>query len=314
MQHSTLKISKFGLGCWAMGGKSWSNGYSSGWSGIDEREITEAVLFAIDNGVNHFDNADCYGNGASEKLLGKILGAQTNNVIVASKVGHLKNDFVHAYVAKNIRQQCEKSLKNLNRDYLDIYYFHHGDFGENDCYLDEAIETMLRLKAEGKILELGLSAYSTQDFTRLVPKIKPAIIQSWAHLMDDKFIREKSVVRQLIEKYELAFIAFHPLNQGLLTGKYSASNPPVFEDGDHRKGQQKFTKEALEILEPKLKKIQEKFGDLTTVAVQYLLANPRVSSIIPGFRNKKQVEMNLRAFNAKPLTEEEIQFCREMFK
>ncbi|MCP4482806.1 MAG: aldo/keto reductase [bacterium] len=310
-----LKLSRMGLGCWTMGGKSWNNGYASGWSDVNEIDIREAILFAIDQGVRHFDNADCYGNGQSEKMLGRTLGNFKYNVTIASKVGYIKNEYKHAYTAKNIRKQCEKSLKNIKRDYLDLYYFHHGNFDKNDCYLDEAMAEMVKLKDEGKIREIGLSAYSTKDFLRLVPKIKPSIIQAWAHMMDDKFVRNKTLVRQMIDKYNLGFVAFSPLNQGLLTGKYFAEIPPIFDAGDHRRSQQKFTQESLEILQPKLEKIKTKFKNksLTQVAIQYLLANPSVSSIIPGFRNKAQVAANLIAVETRTLNDKELQFIRKTF-
>ena len=314
---NNIKIFRVGLGCWALGGRSWSNGHASGWADIDEFDVREAIDYAMENGVNHFDNADCYGNGRSEEMLGRILGDRKNDVVIASKVGHLKNEFEHAYIPQNIRQQCEKSLKNLGRDYIDIYYFHHGNFGKDDCYLDDAIDIMHRLQSEGKIRAIGLSAYTTADFVRLVPKIRPDVLQSWAHIMDDKFIREKTLVRQLLEKYKISFIAFSPLNQGLLLGKYSAKNPPKFGDGDHRKDLKKFSKKALEILEPKIEKLKECFGnstkDLSSVALKYLLANPVVGSVIPGFRNKAQVQMNLEAINTSPLTKEQIHYIECAF-
>lgn len=312
-----IKISEISLGCWTMGGLNFENGYSSGWGNVNQKEIEEAVLYAIDNGVNHFDNADCYGDGASEKLLGKILENKKNNVIISSKVGYIKNNYEHAYVSSNIIAQCEKSLKNLNRDYIDIYYFHHGNFGENDKYLDEAVKAMYKLKKSGKIKFIGLSAYTSSDFVRLVPKIKPDVLQSWANVLDNKFIAKNSLVDQVLEKEKISFIAFSPLAKGLLLGKYSLDNIPVFEDGDHRKGLKQFSREYLEIILPKIELLKKRFGktreELARMSLQYILYYKNVGCVIPGFRNIEQVKMNIEAAG-KPLNEEDVKYINEVMK
>ena len=95
--------------------------------------------------MNHFDNADVYGNGRAERMLARVLkklGVKTNNVIIATKVGHFHGTAEHAYEPNHIRHQCEQSLINLGRDYVDIYYFHHGNFGEKDKYLHPAADMM----------------------------------------------------------------------------------------------------------------------------------------------------------------------------
>jgi len=312
-----FEVSEISLGCWTLGGKSWSEGQSNGWDDVDEAEAIEAVNYGIDKGVNHFDNADVYGNGKAERMLAKALGAKTKKVIIATKVGHEKGTAEHAYEPQHIRHQCEQSLINLKRDHIDLYYFHHGNFGENDRYLDGAMEMMKKLKKEGKIRALGLSAYSQADFLRLAPKIKPDVLQSWANAMDTQYINDSSPVAALMKKEGMSFVAFSPLNQGLLLGKYSPKNPPKFPEGDHRLGDERFKKEFLEKLEPKIEKLKSKFGsetsDLSRVALQYLLSYNIVGCVIPGFRNKKQVEANL--FGADmALTKEEAEFIRSVFK
>lgn len=91
---------------------------------MDEEEIKKAVFYGLDKGVNHFDNADTYGNGRAERMLSRILGPKIKDVIVATKVGWFQGTAEHAYHPFHIRRQCEQSLINLNRDYIDIYYFH----------------------------------------------------------------------------------------------------------------------------------------------------------------------------------------------
>lgn len=299
-----------------MGGLNWVNGVPNGWANVDEKEITEAINYAIDRGVNHFDTADVYGNGRSERMLARILGKRTNTMVIATKIGHFPGTAEHAYDPLHIRHQCEQSLKNLSRDYIDLYYFHHGDFGKSDCYLDDAVAMMYRLKEEGKIRAIGQSAYSNEDFLRVVPKVKPDVLQSSASAMDDHYIADGSPVRKLLEERKMSFVSFGPLGQGLLLGKYSKTNPPKFEPGDHRANASRFSEENLAKLEPKLTRMKEKFGsqteNLARAALQYLLHYKVVGAVIPGFRNLAQVKVNLSAAD-KPLTDEEFEFIRKVF-
>jgi len=313
---SDIEVSEISLGCWTMGGLNWVNGMPNGWANVDEGEIAEAINYAIDKGVNHFDNADVYGNGRAERMLARILGDRINNFIIATKTGWFQGTAAHAFEPQHIRHQCEQSLINLNRDYIDLYYFHHGHFGDNDEYLDDAVEEMFRLKEEGKIRLIGQSAYSHEDFKKLIPKVKPDVLQSYANAMETIFIDETSPTRKLMEKNQISFIAFRPLGQGLLLGKYRKDDLPKFEDGDHRKGLDRFSVERLAELEPKLAQLKEKFGtsieDLARAALQYLLYYSFFGAVIPGFRNLKQVKVNLSAMD-KPLTDDEFKFINRVF-
>ncbi len=313
---TNIEISEISLGCWTMGGLNWVDGIPNGWANVDEKEIAEAINYAIDQGVNHFDNADVYGNGRAERMLARILGKRTNNFIIATKIGWFPGTAENAYEPKHIRHQCEQSLINLNRDYIDLYYFHHGYFGENDKYLDDAIEVLYKLKDEGKIRLIGQSAYSHEDFEKLIPKVKPDVIQSFASALDDRFLKDGSPTRKLLDKFEISFIAFGPLAQGILLGKYNASNPPKFESGDHRANAERFQLENLKQIEPKIEKLKAKFGssnqELSRTALQYLLYYKQVGAVIPGFRNLAQVKSNLSGMD-NPFTDEEFNFMKNVF-
>src|SRR5436190_8145297 len=130
-----VKVSEISFGCWTMGGLNWVNGTPNGWANVNEDEITAAIKVGLDAGVNHWDNADVYGNGKAERMLARCfdrLGVKSTDQIIATKVGHFPGTAEHAFDPLNIRHQCEQSLKNLKRDYIDLYYLHHGSFGEND--------------------------------------------------------------------------------------------------------------------------------------------------------------------------------------
>ena len=314
---SGVKVSEISFGCWTMGGLNWVDGQANGWAVVDEDEVTRAIKTAIDAGVNHFDTADVYGNGRSERMLARVfsrLGVRSSQFIIATKIGHFPGTAEHAYTPAHIRHQCEQSLINLRRDVLDLYYFHHGDFGPGDRYLAEAAGTMDRLVAEGKVRLKGQSAYSAEDFERIVPAVKPQVLQSWAHALDDRFIAQGSKVDRLMETCGTSFVAFSPLAQGRLLDKYDPKNPPQFEDGDNRKDRKEFGVDALARLRPKLQELKGRFGatteDLAAVALNYVLAHPRVACVIPGFRNERQARCNV-ASQGRNLSEADIKFVRE---
>ncbi len=311
-----VAVSEISFGCWTMGGPNWISGKPIGWGEINEDEIIAGIKAGLDAGVNHFDNADAYGNGRAERLLAQALqqlGVDSRRLVLATKVGHFRGTAEHAYEPLHIRRQCEQSLINLRRDYLDIYYFHHGDFGPGDRYLAGAVEEMARLVKEGKVRLVGLSAYSEEDFVRLVPVIRPQVLQSWAHALDDHFTREGSRVDRLMQEHRLSFVAFSPLAQGRLLDKFSPVQPPVFEPGDHRAGNEDFSAPALAALQPKLGQIKARFGatteDLAAVALNYVLASPRVCCVIPGFRNERQARCNVAAAG-RELAPLDVEFIR----
>jgi len=301
-----------------MGGLNWVNGNANGWANVDEGEIADAIKAGIDAGVNHFDNADVYGNGRAERMLRRVfdkLGVNTNEYVVATKVGHFPGTAEHAYTPAHIRHQAEQSLINLGRDHIDVYYFHHGDFGASDMYLDDAADVMDRLVEEGKVRVKGQSAYSSNDFLRVTPRVRPAVLQSWAHALDDQFIREGSPVSDLMAKESMTFVAFSPLAQARLLDKYDPANPPTFEPGDHRQNSRAFSAEAITALKPKLGKLKERFGDsiedLASVALNYVLAHPHVACVIPGFRNERQVRVNVGGAG-KAMSTEDVAYVREI--
>jgi aryl-alcohol dehydrogenase-like predicted oxidoreductase len=318
--NTDVKVSEISFGCWTMGGLNFVNGTPNGWANVNEDEITAGIKTAIDAGVNHFDNADVYGNGRAERMLARIfdkLGVKSTDFIIATKIGHFPGTAEHAYEPAHIRHQLHQSLINLKRDYVDVYYFHHGNFGSGDKYLPEAANVMDKLVKEGKVRIKGQSAYSSDDFERVVPVVKPAVLQSWAHALDDQYIRPGSRVQNLMEKYNMTFVAFSPLAQARLLDKYDPSKPPQFEPGDHRKDSKAFSAAAIAELKPKLQKLKGRFGstteDLAAAALQYVLAHPRVACVIPGFRNERQAKCNLAGVG-RSFTQDDLAFMNQTLK
>ena len=235
---SDVKVSEVSLGCWTMGGLNWVDGTPNGWANVDEDEVTSAIKRAVDAGVNHFDNADVYGNGRAERMLAralKKLGLKSEDYVIATKIGHFPGTAEHAFDPLHIRHQCEQSLQNLGRDYIDLYYLHHGDFGASGEWLQGAADTLDALVHEGKIRLKGQSAYSDEHFACAVPVVKPAVLQSWANALQPNFIKPGGVVPSLLVEHKMSYVAFSPLAQGLMLDKLDPENPPAFDAGDHRK-------------------------------------------------------------------------------
>jgi aryl-alcohol dehydrogenase-like predicted oxidoreductase len=315
--QTDVKVSEISFGCWTMGGLNWVDGQPNGWANVDENEVIEGIKYAIDHGVNHFDNADVYGNGRAERMLARAfdkLGLKSTDYVIATKLGHHRGTAEHAFHPAHIRHQCEQSLINLQRDYIDLYYFHHGDFGKDGELLDDAAATMDKLVADGKVRVKGQSAYSATDFARAAPKVRPSVLQSWAHALDDQFVRPGSPVSKLLEERGMTFVAFSPLAQGRLLDKFDPANPPTFEPGDHRKDSGAFSAQAIAELKPKLALLKSRFGDTTedlaAVALKYILAQPHVACVIPGFRNKRQAACNVAGAD-REFSPEDIAFIRE---
>jgi aryl-alcohol dehydrogenase-like predicted oxidoreductase len=311
-----LEVSEISLGCWTLGGRNWKEELPIGWADPDEKEVVDAVRYAVDHGVNHFDNADVYGNGRAERMLARALDGVKDDVIIATKVGHFPGTAEHAYAPLHIRNQCEQSLENLKRGRIDIYYFHHGDFGPEDRYLEGAVETVRALQEEGKIRYVGLSAYSGDDFERLVPVIEPDLLQAHANLLDTTFTRPGNRVTKLMRERGLSLVCFGPLSQGLLLDKFDAKNPPRFPPGDNRHGKKLFEAESLSKIHARLLQVKARFGptreDLARVAMQYLLAHEWVACPIVGFRNLDQVKCNVAAAD-KPLSAEDVTWLDSLF-
>ena len=160
---SGIKVSAIGLGCMAIGGPMMSRerGHQFYLGQVDDDRSIQAIRRAMDLGVNFFDTAAAYGAGHSERLLGRAIAGRRDKVVIATKFGKPVDEEDKWYgryanndeVLRNIRQECEASLRRLNTDYVDLYQFHLGDYP-----LDKAVEvrdTLEELVAEGKIRFYG---------------------------------------------------------------------------------------------------------------------------------------------------------------
>lgn len=331
-----LKLSEIGFGCWTMGGPNWNlfTGKPIGWADVDEADVVAGLKAGLDAGVNHFDNADIYGNGRAERLLRdclKKLGVKPSSVVIATKVGWFAGTSVHAYTPRHIRNQCEQSLENLGVEAIGLYYFHNPYFADWPHPLNrraemgarmpgnitDAAATMQELVKEGKVRVVGQSAYSVAEFERTIPITKPKVLQSRANMLVDEVIRPGSSVQKMMTEQGIRFVGFGPLGQGLLLDKFDPEKPPAFEEGDVRATNSAFTTEQLRGLKPKMQQVKAKFGEsveeLASAAIRFVASHPNVASVIPGFRNERQARCNVARADTARMTEGEMAWCRGVF-
>jgi len=312
-----LKVSEVSLGCWTIGGLNFVRDISAGWQGADDEQSLAGLRRGFELGVNHFDTADIYGNGHSERLLGAFLDdVPRDSVIVGTKVGWLEGSAPHRLHPLKIRQQFETSLYNLGTDHVDIYYFHNCDFGPDDLYLDEAAELMHRFRDEGKVRFIGQSGYAFDDFVRVCPTVEPDVLQFKHNALFHDWDDPESDLFGWADAHDLGMVVFGPLAQGALLGKYSSEDPPVFESGDNRLRNDWLTPEGLVKLDDALVALKERFGrstgDLVRMALQNSLHKSERAVVIPGFRNAAQVEMNVSA-SGSPLSDDDVAFIKKTF-
>nr|VFK28240.1 MAG: Predicted oxidoreductase [Candidatus Kentron sp. MB] len=205
----TLSLSPVIMGTWQVD--------RSYWTGVDDNGILRAVHAAFDVGVTTFDTAEEYGDGYSEQLLGKALGDRRQEAQILTKVSsdHLRHE--------QVVEACHRSLANLNTDYLDLYQIHWpgGSWGSKPTPIDETMEALLRLKEEGKIRAIGVSNFSLSQLQEVATygeifSLQPPYSLFWRHIDRD--------IRPYCEANGIRILAYSPLAQGLLTGKFKENH------------------------------------------------------------------------------------------
>jgi aryl-alcohol dehydrogenase-like predicted oxidoreductase len=309
---SGIEVSALGLGCWAIGG-NWEGGEGFvGWREIEDNESIRALHAAIEHGITFFDTADCYGAGHSEIVLGKAIAGNRNDIVIATKFGHLFDSERRAYVGKidtspeYMRQALEGSLRRLGTDYIDLYQFHVGEYlPEEAVQVRDVLEEFVK---EGKIRGY---AWSTDDVSRakVFAEGQHCIaVQMMLNVLDDN-----PELLAFCEAQNLASINRSPLAMGLLTGKYDAQTLMPkddlrgeesewivwFEDG-------KPTPAYLEKLAAVREILTSNGRSLVQGALAWLWGRSPVTIPIPGFKNLDQAVENAQAMRYGPLTSEQI--------
>tara|TARA_Y100000294_G_scaffold64849_1_gene61395 strand:- start:152 stop:889 length:738 start_codon:yes stop_codon:yes gene_type:complete len=214
-----------------------------------------------------------------------------NNIFLATKVGWDRGYKKRWYDIDVMRQNMERSLKNLKTDCVDLIYLHHCNFGNNNEYFDEAIAVIRKFKEEGKTRFIGLSDWSSKKIRQFIERCDPDVVQPLRNVVDDSY--ESSGLKQYIDDHNLGICFFSPIKHGLLTGKYT--EPAQFEDGDFRSHEKAFS--DMEFLQKMLynkAKLDGRFSDhLNPVmhgVVNALFSDSPTGCALLGQRNVDQVE------------------------
>ena len=312
--RTDVHVPTISLGTWGHGGPNVSDGVSVGWSGHDDDAAKKAILTAYRHRITHWDTADVYGNGRAEMLIGELWGeVRRQDIFLASKFGWAKGPSGHWYDPKFMREQCERSLRNMKTDVIDLYYFHHCDFGANEEYFDDALATMRNLRDEGKIRFIGLSDWDSRKIMKFIERVDPDVVQPYRNLLNDDY--EPSGLKQWVDDHDLGVAFFSPLKHGLLLGKYDA--PQKFEEGDMRSRIAEFgDPAAIERMKRAAERMRVRFGDqrepVLHAVTGALLADNPTACVLLGQRNARQAEAAAAA--GDPLRSPDADWVRNVYR
>ncbi len=312
--RTNASISAISLGTWAFGGANMSGKIPVGWSGQNDWDSKDALIRAWELDINHWDTADVYGEGNSEKIIGGMWNIiPRDKIFLATKVGWDKGPYDHWYNPKQMKINMERSLINLKSDYIDVIYLHHCNFGKDDQYFDDALETLKRFQKEGKTRFIGLSDWSSDRIMQFIGRCKPDIIQVYRNIMDDDY--ESSGLKGVIDQKNLGVCFFSPLKHGLLTGKYQ--KPATFDIGDHRSRVKAFSdKGVIKKLKINRIKLEKKFSNHPNPTIygviNALFYDAPTGCVLIGQRNIYQVET--AASLGELLSEDDSRWVKSIYK
>jgi aryl-alcohol dehydrogenase-like predicted oxidoreductase len=306
-----MRVSEISLGTWALGGD---------WGSVAEDDAYAALNRAIDLGVNFLDTADVYGDGRSEKLIGRLLRDRPDDeIFVATKAGRrLDPHTAEGYEYENLAPFVERSLKNLGVDDLDLLQLHCPP---TEAYRqDSTFEALDRLQNEGKVRNYGVSVEKVEEARMALSYPNVKTVQIIFNIFRQKPAEE---FFPLAEERSIGILARVPLASGLLSGKMSADR--TFAEDDHRS----FNREGeafdrgetfsgvdfetgLEAAE-QLKEVVPEGYTLAQFALRWILMHPAVSCAIPGGKNPSQVEDNVAAAQMPALSDEAMRRAREIY-
>jgi len=287
-----LNLTTTGLGTMAIGGGNWSYG----WGPQDDAESIATILHALEIGVNWIDTAPVYGCGHAEEIVGKAIKRLSSKPIIATKCGlHCDKDgkIIFRLKRESVRAEVEASLRRLQIDVIDLYQI-HWPIPEED--IEEAWETVAEAVKEGKVRYAGVSNFNIEQIKR-IQSIHPV-----ASLQPPYNILERGIEDKILDycrQNKIGVIVYTPMQQGLLSGKFSRQhlrNLPA-EDLRHRDPhfQEPQFGANLELAEG-LRPIAQKHGrTVAQLAIAWTLRRPEVTSAIVGARRPSQIEETVLA-------------------
>lgn len=294
--NTGIEVTPIGFGTWAWGDSLfWGYGKDYG-----EMELRQAFQAAVNKGITFLDTAEVYGLGKSEELIGKFVKETSATTQIATKYMPLPWRFRKEDVADAVTA----SLKRLKMPSIDLYQVH---FPAPSFLSQEGLMNALADEVEqGRIKSVGVSNYSAQQLREahrlLARRGVPLAVNQMRYSLITREIETNGVLAAARE-LNVTILAYSPLAQGLLTGKYTASNPPT----GARSLDRRFQAAGLQKIQPVLNKLAE-LGDKYSktpaqVALNWLMCQPGVIPI-PGIKTAAQVEQNAGAMGWELSAEE----------
>jgi aryl-alcohol dehydrogenase-like predicted oxidoreductase len=275
-----VDISAIGLGGLAM---------TSIYGPADESEAVATTHAALDAGMNFIDTSDAYAGGKNEEMFSVILKERRSDVFLATKFGNLgaKADGRPEYVI----EACDKSLKRLGTDVIDLYFQHRVDAS---VPIEETVGAMARLVEQGKVRWLGLSE-AGPDTIRRAHKTHPIVALQTEYSLWTRFV-EKDYL-PLLRELGIGFIAYSPLGRGMLTGTIEGFDSLAENDRrkDHPRFQEGNIEKNVDVIAPLKRIAAEKGVSASQLALAWLLHQGDDIVPIPGTKRRAHIMENLAA-------------------
>ncbi|MFC3688232.1 aldo/keto reductase [Aquipuribacter hungaricus] len=293
-------LSVVGLGCWQLG---------ADWGDVDDADALATLDGALDAGVTFLDTADVYGDGRSERLVGRAVAAR-DDVLVATKAGRRADPHVpEAFTPENLRAWTDRSRENLGVETLDLVQLHCPP---TPVYSADAVfDALDQLVADGSLRAYGVSVERTDEALTAIARPGVATVQI---ILNAFRLKPLEQVLPAAQEAGVGIIARVPLASGLLSGKYDAST--TFAADDHRTYNrdgsafdvgETFAGVPFEVGLRAVEELREVAGDrpLAELALRWVVDTPGVTTVIPGARNAEQARRNAAVAGSPALTADE---------
>jgi len=291
-----MQVSTIGVGCWEIGG-----GYGS----IEETQFIQAVHRALDLGINCFDTAEAYGFGASERSLAKALGNRRKDAVVVTKfgVGYKEAPNFRDSSRQRVTASIDKSLQNLNTDYVDVYMVHWPDV---NTPFEETMRALDDLVQQGKVRAVGISNFRLSQIEESMRTRRVDVAQYCWNMFDRRMQKE---IYPYCRDHNIGVMAYGSLAYGLLTGTFTEDMDFGTDDWRARRGRMgginlfqhlfgpDYFPRNLQVVE-ELKAMAARYGkSLPQFALRWTTSNPVISTALVGCRNAAEVEDNVGALS-----------------
>jgi aryl-alcohol dehydrogenase-like predicted oxidoreductase len=295
--NTGMNVSEIGLGAWQLANPDW---------GIDDKkEALEIVRKSLEAGCNFFDTAPGYGAGRSEELLGHGLKSVRKDVIICTKFSYYNENHEQEWKAKHVRPVLEGSFRRLQTDYVDMLLLHNPPRelmdGNTSAELYSELE---KLKTEGKIREYGVSLDWRVELENVLDTTKSKAVEA----MFNALYQEPLPAFQRAQDHGMGLIIKVPLDSGWLSGRYRGNYK--FDDVRSRWSPDVLARRS-DLVE-KFAALIPEGTSMAHAALQFILAQPQVSTVIPGAKTVAQALDNFAAAD-KRLSSETVQAMRDLW-